>query len=138
MFNRILFPFLLMLLSLNAVAQDDPQKSERIQAVRVSFITDKIHLTPDQSAKFWPVYNQYVSELRAMRKRLKENIQKNNPNLTKEQARAQVDASIEYQQQIVNLKKNYKDRLLQVISPQQLNQLYAAEQEFKTILVKML
>lgn len=137
---KYFLPLFLLLLTLGTrgIAQTGADRTNRIQAVRVSFITDKIKLTPEQSAKFWPVYNQYVSELRNVRGKYKNGLRKNNPNITAEEARNSVDASLEYQQEIVDLKRKFKDRLLQVISPQQLMQLYSAEQEFKSILIKML
>lgn len=132
---RYLIIIVLLSFSVQATAQSD---GDRVESVRVSFITDKVKLTPAQSAKFWPVYNQYTSELRSVRRNYQSSINKNKPNLTPEQARNEIDASLDYQQDIVDLKKKYKDRLLNIISPQQLMQLYSAEQEFKKTLVDML
>ena len=46
-------------------------KRERIEALRVAFITQKLNLTPDESQKFWPVYNEYQDKLKSSRKEFK-------------------------------------------------------------------
>jgi hypothetical protein len=35
------------------------QRQEKIQALKIAFITQKLKLTPAEAEKFWPVYNQY-------------------------------------------------------------------------------
>ncbi len=34
-------------------------RKERIKALKVAFITDKLNLTSEEAAKFWPVYNAF-------------------------------------------------------------------------------
>ena len=43
------------------------QAQDRIRALKVAFITDKLKLTPEESEKFWPVYNQYEAEQKRIR-----------------------------------------------------------------------
>ena len=46
-------------------AQDgDETRAEKIQALKIAFITQKLQLTADEAQKFWPVYNQYDNEIR--------------------------------------------------------------------------
>ncbi len=40
---------------------------ERIEAQRIAFITDQLHLTPDEAARFWPIYNEYKDGLKDLR-----------------------------------------------------------------------
>ena len=50
-------------------AQDvNESKAERIQALKIAFITQKLQLTADEAQKFWPVYNQYDNEIRSLPK----------------------------------------------------------------------
>ena len=50
-----------------AHAQDDEGKrGERIQALKIAFITQKLNLTTDEAQKFWPVYSQYENEIKQL------------------------------------------------------------------------
>ncbi len=49
-----------------------------------------------------------------------------------------IDDNLDYQQQVIEIKRKYNDRFLKVISPQQLADLFKAEREFKQILMKRL
>ncbi len=115
---------LLMLLTIATAgyAQDGrAEKLERIHSIKVAFITDKIHLTPEQSVHFWPVYNAYEKELKQVRKSAK-----------------MYDDELRYQEDVLSLKKQYKRELLKVISEQQIQALYQAERDFKTMLMDQL
>jgi sulfite reductase alpha subunit-like flavoprotein len=49
--------------------QPNPEKRlEKIKALYVAFITQKLQLTPDEAQKFWPVQGQYENELQAINK----------------------------------------------------------------------
>ena len=63
------------------------------------------------------------------------------PNIdttTSQAARQAVDDNLDYQQAIIDLKRKYNDRFLNIISPRQLADLYIAEREFRQILLKRL
>lgn len=56
---KLLLP-LLLLFSISMFGQKDKkEKHEQIKALKVSFLTTELNLTPEESEKFWPVYNAY-------------------------------------------------------------------------------
>jgi len=62
-------PVLLFLLSLSTFAQPRfRQKMEQIKTLKVAYITDELELTPDEAAKFWPLYNAYDDKQKELRK----------------------------------------------------------------------
>jgi Skp family chaperone for outer membrane proteins len=130
--------FIAFFLTMSGIASAQQDRFEEIRALKVSFITERLHLTPEQASRFWPEYNKYQNELRAIRKSFREKYQQQNVQATREQAREFIDANLEYQEQALELKKKYKDVLLKTISPQQLAQLYDAERDFKKMLVDQL
>lgn len=141
MIRKYFIAFLLLLSTFaSAIAQDEgnSEKMEKIRAIKVGFITDRLHLNSDQSAKFWPVYDAYQQERRTMRRATLDKYQAAHQGATRDQARASLEGDLDYQAKELELKRKYKDRLLQVISSQQLNQLYEAEREFKKLLVDQL
>jgi hypothetical protein len=137
--KRILFIVVLLIsaFSLNSMAQQD--RSAKVRAMRASYLSGKLNLTEQQATKFWPVFNRYSDERKALRgeyKKLFSGPQQN--NMDKIQANNWVDDNIEYQEKELALKKKYKDELLKIISPQQLATLYQSEREFKKVLIEHL
>lgn len=111
---------------------------ERIHAIKVAYITDKLHFTPEQSASFWPIYNQYEKEIRDIRHAYIDKYLQDNPATDDRTARQQIDANLDYQQEVLNIKRKYNDEFLKVITPQQVAELYKAEREFKQMLIRRL
>ena len=55
----------------NAYAQPGPQEDwkEKMQSVKIAFLTTEIGLTPTEAQNFWPIYNSVSEELdKAMRR----------------------------------------------------------------------
>lgn len=118
-------------------AHDNSPRFERIHAIKVAYITDKLHFTPEQSAQFWPLYNKYEQEVHSIRRAFFEKY-KGQSNSDKATARQFIDDDLDYQQDILDLKRKYKDDFLKIISTQQLADLYRAERDFKLMLLKEL
>lgn len=131
--------YILMALLLQCtVLMAQPQKSERIRTIKIGFISERLDLSTEQAAKFWPVYNRYQDELKTVRKEFKQKYKAANPGSDADMARQFVADNIEYKEAELNLQKKYKNELLKIISAQQLATLYQAERDFKTMLLKQL
>lgn len=110
--------FILMLATaFSSIAQPH---GDRVRALRIAYITDKIHLSSQQSEQFWPLYNRYQDEIRAIRRD------------------DRIEDDIAMSEAILEVKKKYKVEFLKVISQEQLTALYKAEREFKAMLIKRL
>ncbi len=118
-FSHLLLFVLLMTVAYSGYAQPRDKK-DRVRSLKIAFITDKVKLTADQSADFWPLYNRYQDELHSMRKDSK------------------IDDEVEMAEAVLSIKKRYKAEFLKVLSQQQLTELYRAEREFKDMLMKRL
>ena len=66
--NIIVALLILLCSSIRVAAQDDlPQndeKQQKIQALYVAFVTKKLELTTEEAQKFWPVYTQFLNEIK--------------------------------------------------------------------------
>ncbi len=93
---------------------------ERIQALKVAFITQKLHLTASEAEKFWPVYNQYDNEIMQLR------------------AGDKNGDVLENEQKLLNIRKKYKSSFENILGPQRLNDLYNAERDFRNVLIQRL
>lgn len=63
-----LISILLLFISANLFAQPRlRQKMEQIKTLKVAYITDELQLTPDEAAKFWPLYNAFDDKQKELR-----------------------------------------------------------------------
>ena len=118
--------FLLILMAISgsisfANAQNgNGQRLEKIQALKIAYITQKLKLTPAEAEKFWPVYNQYTDGIKTLRI--------NN-----------IDGDVlENEQKLLDIRKKYKPEFENILGPQRVNDLFTAEKEFRNILIKRL
>lgn len=65
--KKTFITLIFVVLTLNAFGQRK-ERQERIEALKVAFITEKLELTPEEAQKFWPVYNAIEEEKKALRK----------------------------------------------------------------------
>jgi hypothetical protein len=117
-------------------AQPGPLTSEgrqRIESQRIAFITQRLHLSPDEATRFWPVYNEYRDALKDMRDDFER------PDLeaiSDEDASKVIEQHLQMEQKRLDLKRNLVTRLRPVISPRKILLLHAAENEFNRELLR--
>jgi len=117
----------------------DPEHMERIHALKVAFITDKLRFTSTQSAHFWPIYDEYEKEMHTIRGSFFQKYRNSNSfEANSHEARQYIDDNLDYQEQIIQLKRKYNEQYLKVLSAKQVADLYDAEREFKQMLIQQL
>lgn len=110
-----------------------PNGMRKLDAVRNDYINKRLNLTSEEADRFWPVYNQYQGELgNVLRQRRINNSSPQNNGID------QVDRDISYEQQILSIRKHYKDEFLKILPPEKVSLLYKSEREFKDELIKQL
>jgi len=100
--------------------QNNQNPGDRIEALRVAYITQQLNLTPAEAQNFWPVYNAYRSDLTTLQK----NYKALNGSLTAEQ-------QLDLEQRKLDLKKRYKPQFESALGTEKLNQLYNLEHKFQ-------
>ena len=109
------------------------QKREKIEAIKMAFITQKLSLSPEESQSFWPLYNQYQKEISDLI--MQRRAAKNDPNLNSIEA---IDDDLDIDGKIVAVRKKYRKEFTKVLSPDKINQFYTAERDFREELIKQL
>lgn len=129
----------LVLLAGVCAARQSTQPMQRIHAAKMAYLTDRLHLTATQSAQFVPIYNNYEKDMRALRVkyRMKYKIE-SDEDAGDVPARQRVDDDLDYQQDVIVLKRKYNDQFLTAISAEQLADMYVAEREFRQLLIQRL
>jgi len=139
--KRIIYIISLLLLTIpgTLLAQPGPgRRAERIHAIKVAYLTDRLNLSASQSATFWPVYDNYESEIRDTRRSFMEKYRKTGATENDADSRQFIEDHLEFQEQALSINRKYKDQFLKIISPQQLATLYEAERDFKKLLLQQL
>lgn len=55
------------------VTEQPPQRMSNLQGLKIAYITKELDLSPAEAQKFWPVYYNYIDDLRAARQNNKDN-----------------------------------------------------------------
>jgi len=138
---RIFFTFFFALLPfLAAFAQDGeptPEEHERIRALQVALITERLNLSQAQAEKFWPVFNTYADRKRGLREQMRD-LQKSFRTASDAELKVGLDKILELRTAEVDLDREYQSKFLKVINHRQLAELYAAEHRLKQLIIKEL
>lgn len=114
-----------------------PQQShaqDRIRALKVAFITDKLKLTPEESEKFWPVYNQYEAEHKRIRQKYRPDDDLN--TLSDQEVERAVLNRFEMEEELIKLKRDYFQRMKAFMAVRKIALLQRSEQEFNKELLR--
>ena len=144
--HRFLLTTLLVAPSLLGTAQDDdmpPIPEERlkeIKAQKTAYLTTKMELTPEESQKFWPIYNQYDKELETLRKERRDahKALKGTAELTEVEAASAIDKELAAQQKELDLRKRYSAEFRKEVGAKKTLMLARSERDFNRELLKRL
>lgn len=120
-----------------AVAQQ-PGKREKIEALRVSFISQKVNFTTQEAQQFWPLYNEYSDKLELNRRTFRQQFKKNQERdfSTDKEAEAYLSAELSMKQKEVELYKEYYEKFRKILPVKKVALLRLAEEDFKKELIK--
>ncbi len=107
---------------------------ERVEAMKVGFITQRLNLSPEEAKVFWPVYNKYRDELENLRKSRRDNLvdaRTNIDDLSEKEVEKTVDSELIFRQNELDLLKKYHAQFKQVLPIKKVAMLYRAEEDFK-------
>jgi hypothetical protein len=117
--------------------REDPKAQERIQSLRIAYITERLGLTTEQAEKFWPIYREYSQERRRLNEEMREaRRQLDRPNPEKEQQL--VELGLQLRERELKLDREYAGRLREVISAQQILNLQRAEGDFRNLIMQQI
>ncbi|WP_336516133.1 hypothetical protein [Pollutibacter soli] len=117
--KRIVILLQLICLSYAGFAQVDDQAegndSKKIQAMEVAYITKELNLSPEEAEKFWPIFNRYRSEVKAI------------------VADKSIPDPLSRQQKILNLRIKYRDQFIPILNASRSNKVFPAVDQFRQL-----
>ena len=117
-----LYLVILVLATSFTFAQGNQEKREKIKALKVAFLTEKLALSSEEAQKFWPIYNAFeekqfeirYKKLKGLGNQLKDNSEEKILDKEALQLIAQFES---YEDELHGLKKKFIKDLLVVLSP---------------------
>jgi hypothetical protein len=117
------------------------QNTDRVKAAKVKFFTQKLDLSPSESEKFWPIYNDYEarkSKLANERRDMMRYYEENQSNMTPEEITETLDRYIVIEKEEAQLLEQYNAKFKQVLANEKVLKIYITEIQFRNYLLKQL
>ncbi len=135
-----IFAITVVLTSICLLVNAQPMKGRAtdIEAQKIGFITQRVGITADDAKVFWPVYNEYQTELRKIQsaRRTQFTAMPRGNEMNEKDVENFIEKEFERKQQILNLEKRYHERFKSILPIQKIAKLYIAEELFKAELVR--
>ncbi|MGH2666289.1 sensor of ECF-type sigma factor [Flavobacterium sp.] len=140
--GKKIIPLLLLVLSCGVFAQNTDKRVERIKALRIAFISDKLDLSTEEAQKFWPVFNQFDDkqmELQRQKKQLLFKLRHENISaLTDKETAKLMEQDEQLETEIQNNRRQLAKDLQGIIPNQKILMLKQLEIEFKNKLLQQM
>ncbi|NOY96386.1 MAG: hypothetical protein GXO81_08415 [Chlorobi bacterium] len=139
--NLLLLIAFIFAFGTQAIAQGGHKRPDwdRFRAEKISFITQKLDLTPDEAQRFWPVYNLFDKkkmEVLARRRKLERLAQGGDGNYSEKEVRELTYQVVQTFQDEAGLMKEYNEKFLEVLPPEKVLRLYQTENQFRMYMLK--
>lgn len=137
--NKILF--ILIFISYSSFAQSFlEEKKEKINALKVGFITNELDLTTDEATKFWPIYNAYDDKqfeirhqkMKAFKNRMDADIEK----MSEKEAATFLAQMENTEDELYQLRKKFVTNLKGILPSVKIIKLKKAEDDFNRKLLQ--
>ncbi len=145
--NFKLFIVTVFLISIASFGQNGPlrehfkEKIEKIKALKVAFITTELNLTPDEAAKFWPLFNAFEDRQQEIKKqKLKAYLERTDNNaidkLSEKEAATLLTQMESTEDELFQLKKKFVSNLKGILPSTKILKLKKAEEQFSKKLLQ--
>ncbi|WP_297510562.1 sensor of ECF-type sigma factor [Flavobacterium sp.] len=150
--NKSQFVILLMTLActLSTIAQPPgrmreriKEKKEQVKSQKIAFITQELNLSPDEAAKFWPIYNAYDEKQAEIRKQKVNAFMDRNDSdaldrLTEKEAQNALSQMENTEDELHKLRKKFLADIKNVLPSVKILKLKRAEEAFNRKLIERL
>jgi len=109
------------------------------KAIKVAYLTRKLSLTPEEAQVFWPVYNEFQSDIESLRKSRHDYAIENWRRID-QMSEAEMDEFttkiFDFEAQENNLKRNYYTEFRKVLPAIKVVRYFKAEEDFKLWIIQ--
>ncbi len=111
-------------------AEKKKERTEKMESLRIAFLTEALDLSVEESQSFWPVYNDHAKK----RKKILEGRTKMDKNVEitdNTQAAQMIDEELRIERALLDLKTDYVRDLKTVLPDTKIAKLMMASKRFK-------
>ncbi len=112
---------------------------EKYKALKVSFMTEKLELTPQEAQQFWPLYNEFEKkrfEFHHARRDMEKKIQDGYRNYTEDEFRKISYEMVDQFREEYELMKEYNEKFLKVLPAKKVVMIGSVENDFRFKMIR--
>jgi hypothetical protein len=113
------------------------KRKEKVEALKRSYYSEKLALTPAEAEKFWPIYNEFSKKEDALRKEGKGDRKKGEqPNFTEKEALTEIDRIAVQKKSHIDLETQFLKDCMPVLGASRTMQLTQIDRDFQRELLE--
>jgi len=112
-----------------------PGAAQRIKQYKQEFITEVLALSESDAQKFFPVYEDFEKEKRALRSEMNR-MKRGFMAKSDDQLRSDLNNMLNIKAKELELEREYMEKFLSILTPRQVVALYHAENQFRRKLLQ--
>lgn len=125
------------LFALTTVTAQPGERKEKLEALKRQYITTELELTVAEAEKFWPIFNEFETARKALRKSVKESSDKAmEPTASKETVIESAETIARKRKEEADLEMKFVKDVMPIVGPQRTARLFEMEEEFKRRLLE--
>ena len=128
-----------MLFSQGHRGEKSPEMRAKIEAQKISYITQQLDLSPEEAQKFWPLYNEMSKKKEAFHlefRQLVRSLKGKTENLSEDELIRISDRMAELKVEKAKMEREYHYKFKKVLSVKQILDLHLAEKQFQGMLLR--
>ncbi|MDR1755737.1 MAG: hypothetical protein LBR65_02100 [Culturomica sp.] len=108
------------------------EKRNEFEAQKIAFFTQLLELSPEEATVFWPLYNEMHKKIREQEEEKRKEIRRfrENKETTEKQSKELITKFLDYEQQVLNIKKEYYNKLTEKVPPYKVCKIEWVERRF--------
>ena len=116
---------------------DGEKRKEKVEALKRSYYSEKLALTPAEAEKFWPIYNEFKKKEYSLKKEGKGDKKKGEePKYTEKEALAEIDREAMQKKSHIDLETQFLKDCMPVLGPERTMHLSKIDREFQRELLQ--
>lgn len=117
-------------------AQQQNSRGSEIEAYKVTYLKEKLELTPEESKIFWPIYTAWTNEQTALRQERREKMISFRKiaeieDLSDTEVQALITNELNFKQRDLNIERKYYNKLKTSLPIKTVGKYYRAQETFK-------
>jgi Spy/CpxP family protein refolding chaperone len=112
---------------------------EKYKAMKISFMTEQLELTPQEAQQFWPIYNEFEKkrfEFHQGRRSLEERVRKNYNTYSEDEFRKISYEMVDQFRKEYDLMKEYNEKFLKVLPAKKVVMIGPIEDDFRIKMIR--